>query len=160
MTTWYQTILRTETDSSHEARPLEISASWLCRSFHCLIIRKFTNLWDFSFAHYCCCCCSVTQSCLTLCDPRYCSGLLCPPLFPRVCSNSCLLSQWCYLTISSSVVTFSFCLLSCPASVFAVEIILCMRWPRYWSLSFSISPSTEYSGLISFRIDWFDFLVI
>ena len=41
--------------------------------------------------------------------------------------------------------------------VFSNELALCIRWPKYWSFSFSISPSTEYSGLISFRIDWFDF---
>ena len=44
--------------------------------------------------------------------------------------------------------------------VFSNELALCIRWPRYWSFSFSISASNEYSGLISFRIDWFDFLVI
>ena len=40
--------------------------------------------------------------------------------------------------------------------VFSNESILCIRWPKYWSFSFSITPSNEYSGLISFRIDWFD----
>ena len=40
------------------------------------------------------------------------------------------------------------------------ESILCMRWPKYWSFSFSISPSSKYSGLISFRIDWFDLLAV
>jgi len=51
-----------------------------------------------------------------------------------------------------------FLLLSNFASigVFSNESSLCIRWPKYWSFSFSISPSTEYSGLISFRIDWFD----
>ena len=44
--------------------------------------------------------------------------------------------------------------------VFSNESILCIRWPKYWSFSFSISPSNEYSGLISFRIDWFDLLVV
>ena len=44
--------------------------------------------------------------------------------------------------------------------VFSNESTLCMRWPKYWSFIFSISPSNEYSGLISFRIDWFDLLVI
>ena len=42
--------------------------------------------------------------------------------------------------------------------VFSNESVLCIRWPKYWSLSFNISPSNEYSGLISFRIDWFDLL--
>ena len=44
--------------------------------------------------------------------------------------------------------------------VFSNESILCIRWPKYWSFSFSISPSSEYSGLISFRIDWFDLLTV
>jgi len=44
--------------------------------------------------------------------------------------------------------------------VFSNESVLCIRWPKYWSFSFSISPSNEYSGLISFRIDWFDFLAV
>ena len=44
--------------------------------------------------------------------------------------------------------------------VFSNESVLCIRWPKYWSFSFSISPSNEYSGLISFRIDWFDLLAI
>ena len=44
--------------------------------------------------------------------------------------------------------------------VFSNESVLCIRWPKYWSFSFSIGPSNEYSGLISFRIDWFDLLVV
>ena len=44
--------------------------------------------------------------------------------------------------------------------VFSNESILCIRWPKYWSFSFSINPSNEYSGLISFRIDWFHLLAI
>ena len=44
--------------------------------------------------------------------------------------------------------------------VFSNELVLCIRWPKYWSFSFSISPSKEYSGLISFRMDWLDLLAI
>ena len=44
--------------------------------------------------------------------------------------------------------------------VFSNESVLCIRWPKHWSFSFSISPSNEYSGLISFRIDWFDLLLV
>ena len=44
--------------------------------------------------------------------------------------------------------------------VFSTESVLCIRWPKYWSFSFSISPSNEYSGLISFRIDWLDLLAV
>ena len=44
--------------------------------------------------------------------------------------------------------------------VFSKELVLCISWPKYWSFSFSISPSNQYSGLISFRIDWFDLLAV
>ena len=44
--------------------------------------------------------------------------------------------------------------------VFSNELTLCIRWPEFWSFSFSISPSNKYSGLISFRIDWFDLLAV
>ena len=44
--------------------------------------------------------------------------------------------------------------------VFSSESVLCIRWPKYWSFSFNISPSSEYSGLVSFRIDWFDLLAV
>ena len=88
--------------------------------------------------------------------------LPCPSPAPGACSNSCPLSQWCHPTISSSVTLFSSCLLqSFPASrVFPNESVLHMRWPKYWSFSFSISPTSEYSGLISFRMDWLDLLAV
>ena len=63
------------------------------------------------------CCCSVAKSCPTLWSQGLQHArLLCPQLSHRVCSNSYVLSQWCYLTISSSATTFSFCLQSFPAS--------------------------------------------
>ena len=46
------------------------------------------------------------------------------------------------------------------SQVFSSESVLGIRWPKYWCFNFSINPSSEYSGLISFRIDWFDFLVV
>ena len=70
--------------------------------------------------------------------------------------NSCPLSWWCHPTISSFVVPSSSRLQSFPAS----ESVLPIRWPKYWSFSFSISPSNEYSGWISFRMDWLDLLAI
>ena len=82
-----------------------------------------------------------------------------PSPTPGACSNSWPLSRWCHPTISSSVVPFS-CLQSFPASVFSNESVLCIRWPRYWSFSFSISPSNECSGLISFRMNWLDLLAV
>ena len=77
---------------------------------------------------------------------------LCSPLSPGVCSDSYPLSWWCYRTISSSATPFSFCLQSFPVS----GSFLSLRWPKYCSFSFSISPSNQYPGLISFRIEWFD----
>ena len=80
---------------------------------------------------------------------------------PRVYSNSCTLRQWCHPTISSSVIA-----LLLPPSifpsirVFSNESVLHIRWPKYWSFSFNISPSNEYSGLIFFRMDWLDLLAV
>ena len=80
----------------------------------------------------------------------------CPALSLKVCSNSCPLNQWCHPTISSPVIPSIF-----PSiRVFSSESALRIRWPNYWSFSFSISPSNEYSGLISFTIDWFDLLTV
>ena len=84
----------------------------------------------------------------------------CPSPIPRVYPNSYPLSQWCHPTISSSVVPFSSCPQSFPASVFSNESALCIRWPEYWSFSFNISPSNEHPGLISFRMDWLDLLAV
>ena len=74
--------------------------------------------------------------------------------------NPCSLSRWCHPTISSSVVLFS-CLQSFPASgSFSNESALCIRWPKYWSFSFNISPFNEHPGLISVRMDWFDLFAV
>ena len=68
---------------------------------------------------------------------------------------------WCHPTILSSAVLISSCLQSFPASgFFSNESALRIRWPKYWSFSFSISPSIEQSGLISFRMDWLELLVV
>ena len=68
--------------------------------------------------------------------------------------------RWCHPTVSSSVVPFSSCLQPFPASGSFPVSILWIRWPKYWSFSFSSSPSNEYSGLFSFGIDWFDLLAV
>ena len=86
--------------------------------------------------------------------------LPCPPPTLRACSKSCPSSLWCHLTISSSIIALSSCLQSCPASGSLPMSVLQIRWPKYWSFSFSISPSNEYSGLISFRMDWLDLLAV
>ena len=83
----------------------------------------------------------------------------CPSPTPGVHSDSRPLSQWCHPAISSSVIP------SCPPippniRVFSNESTLRMRWPKYRSFSFNIIPSKEIPGLISFRRDWMDLLVV
>ena len=81
----------------------------------------------------------------------------CPSPTPGVHSDPHPSSQWCHPAISSSVVPFSSCPQSLPASEsFSNKSTLHMRWPKYWSFSFSIIPSKEIPGLISFTMDWFD----
>ena len=104
---------------------------------------------------------SVAQSGPTLCDPNWLqhSRLPCPSPIPRACSNSCPSSRWCHATISSSVVPFSSHLVFLRIRVFSKESVL-IKWPKYWSFNFNISPSNEYSGMISFRMDWLDLLAV
>ena len=75
----------------------------------------------------------------------------CPSPTPGVHSDSRPSSHWCHPAISSSIVLFSSCPQSLPESVFSNESTLRMRWPKYWNFSFSIIPSKEIPGLISFR---------
>jgi len=87
--------------------------------------------------------------------------LPCPSPTPRASSeNSCLSSQWCHTTISFCRPPMILPSIFPSIRVFSNESVLCIRWPQYWSFSFSISPSNEYSALISFRIDWFDLLAV
>ena len=103
-------------------------------------------------------CCLVTKSCLTLCDPMDCSM----QGFPVVC-YLLEFAQTHVLWVSDAFNHLILChpLLLLPSifpsiRVFSSELALRIRWPMYWSFSFSISPSNEYSELISFRIDFFD----
>ena len=87
--------------------------------------------------------------------------LPCPSSTPGAYLNSCPPSRWGYPTISFSI--YPLLLLSSifpSIRVFSNESALCTRWPKYWSFSFSIIPSNEYSWLISFRIDWLDLLAV
>ena len=85
--------------------------------------------------------------------------LPCPSPSPRACLNSCPSSWWCHPTILPSAVPSSSCLPSFPAKgSFPVSQLFVSGGHKYWS--FSISLSDEYSGLISFRIDWFDLLAV
>ena len=109
---------------------------------------------------------SVQFSCSVMSDSLRPLGLqhtrlLCASPSPGAYSNSCPLSQWCHPTISSSVIPFSSYPSIFPSiRVFSNESALPIRWPKYWSFSFNISPSNESSGLISFRMDWLDLLEV
>ena len=104
---------------------------------------------------------SITQSCMTLCDPMDCSmpGL---PVHHQLLEFTQTHVHWVGDAIQPS---HSLSSPSPPAfnpsiRVFSNKSILCIRWPKYWSFSFSISPYNEYSGLVSFRMDWFDLLAV
>ena len=102
---------------------------------------------------------SVVQSCPTLCDPMNCN-------MPGLPVHYQLLK----LMSIESVMPSNHLIFCCPLlllssifpsiRVFSNESVLCIRWPKSWSFSFSISPSNEYSGLISFRMNWLDFLAV
>ena len=79
---------------------------------------------------------------------------------PRVHPNPCPLSQWCYPTISFSVIPFSSCLQSFPASGLFQWVSSSHQVAKVLSFSFNISPSNEHSELISFRMDWLDLLAV
>ena len=121
------------------------------------MIGEYTHTTDISVQF-----CSVTQSFPTLCNPVDCST----PGFPSI-TNSC---SWLKLMSIKSVIPSNhlilcYSLLLLPSilpciRVFANESVLQIRWPKYWSFSFSISPSNECSGLISFRMDWLGLLAV
>ena len=106
------------------------------------------------------CCCLVTQSCLSLCNPMDCS----------IQAYLSITNFWSLFKLMSikSVMSFNhfilYRLLLLLTSIFPIisvfpnKSVLHIRWPMYWSFSISISPSNEYSGLVSFRIDWIDIL--
>ena len=103
--------------------------------------------------------CSVVSDSLRPHGPQH-ARPPCPSPIPGVYSNSCPVSQWCHSTISSSIIPFFLLPSIFPSNrVFSNELALCIRWPKHWRFSLSISPSNEYSGLISFRIGWFDIAV-
>ena len=109
-----------------------------------------------------CCCCSVAKLCPILCDPMDCStpGYTVLQYLPKVLQ---LMSIESMMLSNHPILCFSLLLL--PSifpiiKVFSNELALRIRWSKYWSFSFSISSSSEYSGLISFRIDWLDLLAV
>ena len=133
--------------------------------FHGLL--DSTSLGYIAFC-YCCCCrhccgCSGAKSYPNLCEPMKCSmpGFSVPHHLPEI---SQVHVQWIGDAIQPShpllILLILLLLLSVfPSSrVFSDESAVHIRWPKYWSFRFSISPSNEYLGLISFKIDWFDLL--
>ena len=107
------------------------------------------------------CWCSVAQLCPTLCDPmnRSTPGLL------SITTSQSLPKLMSIESVMPSNHLILYRPLLPPSifpsiRVFSNESVLHIRWPKYWSFSFSISPSNEYSGLISFRMDWLDLLAV
>ena len=86
--------------------------------------------------------------------------LPCPSPTPGACSHSCPSSRWCHPTISCCHPLRLLLSIFPTITVFSKESVFHIRWTKYWSFSFSISPSNEYSGLISFRNNWFDLHVV
>ena len=104
---------------------------------------------------------SVSQSCPTLCDPMN-SSMLGLPVHHQLPELPQLMSIESVMPSSHLILCHPLLLPPIPPSirVFSNESTLHMRWPKYWSFSFSISPSKEHSGLISFRMDWLDLLAV
>ena len=140
-----------------------------CRTLSCSAPHKMmAAFWDAQYMDWSsiptleCCCCSVTQMCPTLWDLTECNT----PSFPILyyLSNFALT----HVLWVSDAIQQSHSLshpLSCPQSFpasgsFSNKSAFCIRWPKYWSFNFSVSPSNEYSGLISFRVDWFELFPI
>ena len=103
--------------------------------------------------------CSVASYSLQHHEPQH-ARPPCPSPTPRVHPNLSIAS-----VMPSNHLILCHPLLLLPSiflsiKVFSYESVLCIRWPKYWSFSFSMSPSNEHSGLISFRIDWFDLLAV
>ena len=84
----------------------------------------------------------------------------CPSPTPGVHSNSCPSSQWCHPAISSSVIPSPSVPNPSQHQGLFQWVNICMRWPKYWNFSFNISPTSEHPGLVSFRMDWLDLLVV
>jgi len=108
------------------------------------------------------CCCSVAKSCLTFATLWTAAGQA--PLSFTI-SQSLLRLMSIELVMLFNHLILSRPLLLLPSifpstRIFSNESVLHIRWPKYWSFSFSIGPSNEYSGLVSFRIDWFDLLAV
>ena len=116
----------------------------------------------FSMSYWMCCCFFIIKSCPTLCDTIDGSMPGSPVL---TVSRNFLKLMSIKLVMPLSHVILCLSLLLLPSffhriKVFSNELTLCIRWPKYWWFNFSISPSNEYAGLISFRIDWLDLFAV
>ena len=119
--------------------------------FFMYVVRTFKQMFS-----CCCSCCSVTQ--------------LCPPLRCLAFLSFTISRSLLKLMSIESVMPSNYLILCCPLlllpsifhsfRVFSSELTLHIRWPKYWSFSYRISPSNEYSRLISFRMDWLDLLAV
>ena len=117
------------------------------------LARKCVELLSLLFSHF------IVSDCLGPLGIQH-TKLPSPSSSPRICSNSCPLSQWCHPTISSSVIPFS-CLQSFPASgSFPMSQLFTSGSQSIGASALASSPINEYSGLISFRMDWFDLLAV
>ena len=128
---------------------------WL-KSLYSIFHFKHRKCESFSIKGYCCC--SLTKSCPTICDSW---TATCQASQSFTISWSLLKLMSIESVMPSSYLILCHSLLRLPSillsiRVFPSELALHIRWPDYWSFNFSISPSNEYSGLISFRVDWFD----
>ena len=134
-------------------KQVRVVDSMILFTYLCMFWNMINNAIQFS---------SVTQSCPILCNPKNSST----PGFPVHHQ----LSELAQTHVQQVGVPSSHLILFCPLlllpsffpsiRVFSSESVLCIRWPKYWSFSFSISSSSEYSGLISITIDWFDLLAV
>ena len=126
-------------------------SKWICHRYTCVLEFKSVS-----------CCCPVAQSCPTVCDPW---------IAARQASLSfTIFRSLLKVTSIESVIPSNHLILCCPLHlppsifpsirIFSSKSPLRIRWPKYWSFSFSTSPSNEYSGLTSFRIDWFDIFAV
>ena len=126
------------------------------------LLNLFPSTILLSWKHQNLCCCSVIRLCLTLCDPMNCR-MPCFLSFTISWSLPKLMSIESLMPSNHFILCHPLLLLPSiftSIRVFPSELALHIRWPKYWSFSFSISPSNEYSGLISFRIDWFDLVAV
>ena len=103
--------------------------------------------------------CSVVSNSLWPHEPQHARPPF-PSPTPEVYPKSCPLSRWCHLTISSSIVSLLLPSLFPSIRIFSNESVLYIRWPKCWSFSFNIGPSSEYSRLISFKMDWLGLLAV